>query len=239
MLNEETKKKLFALRLVTMASTWAEQQSDARMPTMDFDARFGLLVDAEHRARDNRRLAKLLKEAQLRLPSACMEDVEATSDRGLEKSQLAQLGSCKWIAEHQNVLVSGSTGVGKSYLACALGNMACRRGYRVLYRRMPRLLDELSLARADGTYAKRLGHLSRVDVLVVDDWGLGALSEAQRHVLLEGTCSPWPTWRAPTERDVSGAARTSRVRRPQTRGAAGPPRHAVRPRRSSRDTRAG
>lgn len=148
MLNEETKKKLFALRLVTMASTWAEQQSDARMPTMEFDARFGLLVDAEHRARDNRRLSKLLKEAQMRLPSACMEDVEATSDRGLEKSQLAQLGSCKWIAEHQNVLVSGSTGVGKSYLACALGNMACRRGYRVLYRRMPRLLDELSLARA-------------------------------------------------------------------------------------------
>lgn len=185
MLNEETKKKLFALRLVTMASTWAEQQSDARMPTMNFDERFGLLVDAEHRARDNRRLAKLLKEAQLRLPSACMEDVESTSERGLEKSQLAQLGSCKWIAEHQNVLVSGSTGVGKSYLACALGNLACRRGYRVLYRRMPRLLDELSLARADGTYAKRLGHLSRVDVLVVDDWGLGALSEAQRHVLLE------------------------------------------------------
>lgn len=185
MLNEPTKEKLYTMRLPVMAGAWLEQQKDPKMPSLAFDERFGLLVDAEYLARDNRRLQRRLKEAQLRLPEACIEDVEASTARGLEKSQLAQLGTCKWIAEHHNVLISGPTGVGKSFMACALGQLACRRGFRVLYRRMPRLFEELSLAKSDGTYTKKLAQLARADVMIVDDFGLGTVKESQRHDLLE------------------------------------------------------
>lgn len=185
MLTEPTKERLYMMRLAAMAVAWQEQQKDAKSSSLSFDERFALIIEAEYLARDNRRLQRLLKDAQLRLPSACLEDVEASSPRGLEKSQVAQLASCAWIGEHQNVLVSGATGVGKSYLACALGQMGCRRGFRVLYRRVPRLFEELSLAKADGTYAKLLGKLARMDLLVLDDLGIGTLKEPQRHDLLE------------------------------------------------------
>jgi len=185
MTNEPTKEKLYAMRLLAMAAAWMEQQKDPKMSALSFDERFGMVVDAEHMARDNRRLSRLLKDAQLRLPEACIEDVEVSSARGLEKPQLAQIGTCTWIAEHHNVLISGPTGVGKSFLSCALGQLACRRGFRVLYRRMPRLFEELSLAKSDGTYAKKLSQLARVDVLIVDDLGIGTVKENQRHDLLE------------------------------------------------------
>lgn len=185
MLNEPTKEKLYAMRLAAMAVAWQDQQKDPKIGALAFDDRFGLLVDAEHLARDNRRLARLLKEAQLRLPEACIEDVETSSTRGLEKSQLSQLASCAWVGENQNIIVSGPTGVGKSYLACALGQQVCRRGLRVIYRRMPRLFEELSLAKAEGSYARLLAKLARFDVMVIDDFGLGSLKEAQRNDLLE------------------------------------------------------
>jgi DNA replication protein DnaC len=185
MLNEPTKEKLYAMRLAAMAVAWQEQQTDANAGSLAFDERFGLLVDAEFRARDNRRLARHLKEAGLRLPEACLEDVEVSTARGIEKSQLAQLASCAWVGEHQNVLISGPTGVGKSFVACALGQMVCRRGFRVVYRRLPRLFEELSLAKADGTYAKLLMKLARFDLVILDDLGVGSLKEPQRHDLLE------------------------------------------------------
>jgi DNA replication protein DnaC len=185
MLNEPTKERLYAMRLAAMAIAWQDQQKDPKANALSFDERFGLVVEAEYVARDNRRLKRLLKDAQLRLPEACIEDIEASTARGLEKSQLAQLASCSWITDHLNVLVSGPTGVGKSFVSCALGQMACRRGFRVLYRRMPRLFEELGLAKADGSYARLLGKLSRFDLLVVDDLGIGSLKEAQRHDLLE------------------------------------------------------
>lgn len=185
MLNEQTKEKLFLLRLAAMATTWLEQQRDPQAGSLAFDERFALLVDAEYLARDNRRLQRLLKDAQFRLPEACLEDVEISSARGIEKSVIAQLATCAWIGDHRNVLVSGSTGVGKSFLGCAIGQMACRRGFRVLYRRLPRLFEELGLAKADGTYGKLLAKLARYDLLVIDDLGIGTLKEAQRHDLLE------------------------------------------------------
>jgi DNA replication protein DnaC len=184
-LKEPTIEKLYALRLPAMAEAWEHQTKDAQIGSLGFDERFALLVDAEHAARDNRRLTRLLKDAELRLPSACLEDVEATTNRGIEKATLRQLGTCSWIAEHQNVLLCGPTGVGKSYVACALGQMACRRGLKVLYRRMPRLLEELALARAAGTYARQLAKLAKAELLLLDDLGLGTLKEAQRHDLLE------------------------------------------------------
>lgn len=185
MLTEPTKEKLYAMRLPAMAAEWEEQQRNPKATALAFDDRFGMIVDAEYLARDNRRLKRLLKDAQLRLPEACIEDVDVSSSRGLEKAQLSQLATCSWIVDHLNVLISGSTGVGKSYVACALGQIACRRGFRVLYRRMPRLFEELSLAKADGTYAKLLGKLARFDLLVIDDLGIGPLKEPQRHDLLE------------------------------------------------------
>lgn len=185
MLNEPTMQKLTTLQLTAMAIAWGEQQKDPRVGTLSFDERFALLVDAEYLARDNRRLARLLKGAQLRIPSACMEDVKASAQKGVDPAMLRQLASCTWIREHLNVLISGQTGVGKSYLACALGQAACRHGLKVLYRRLPRLFEELSLAKADGTYTRLLAKLAKVDVLILDDLGTGTLREAQRHDLLE------------------------------------------------------
>jgi DNA replication protein DnaC len=184
-LNEPTMDKLTALRLTTMAAAWVEQSKNPKMASLSFDERFGLLVDAEHMARDNRRIGRLLKDAQLRLPNACIEDIETSPARGIDKSMVRQLATGAWIHDHLNVLLSGPTGVGKSFIACALGQSACRSGRRVLYRRVPRLLDELALARAEGSYARLLGRLAKTEVLVLDDWGLGALKEAQRHDLLE------------------------------------------------------
>ncbi len=185
MMNEPTMEKLNALRLAAMAEAWTEQSKNPKMASLSFDERFGMLVDAEHLARDNRRLGRLLKDAQLRLPNACVEDIEASPARGIDRAMVRQLGADGWVHDHLNVLLSGPTGVGKSFIGCALAQNSCRRGHRVLYRRLPRLLDELALARADGSYARLLARLAKVDLLVLDDWGLGTLKEAQRHDLLE------------------------------------------------------
>lgn len=185
MLNQPTIEKLYGMRLSAMALAWQEQQNNPKIGQADFDDRFGLIVEAEYMARDNRRLRRLLKNAELRLPDACVEDIDASKPRGIEQSMVRQLSTCAWIAEHINVLITGATGVGKSFVACALGQLACRRGKRVLYRRVPRLFDQLSLAKADGTYGKLLAKLAKVDLLVLDDLGLGAITASQRHDLLE------------------------------------------------------
>lgn len=184
-MNEPTIEKLYAMRLGIMAEAWLAQSKDPKVSELSFDERFALLVDSEHLARDNRRLSRLLKDAQLRLPTACIEDVETSASRGLDKATLRQLGACAWIGEHLNVLLCGPTGVGKSYVTCALGQSACRRGHRVIYRRVSRLLDELALARADGSYARLLARFAKAEVLILDDWGLGTLKDGQRHDLLE------------------------------------------------------
>jgi len=184
-LHEPTIEKLYGMRLASMAEAWEQQSKDPKIGTLSFDERFALLVDAEHIARDNRRLTKLMKDAQLRIPNASVEDIETSATRGLDKAHARQLAGCAWVNEHLNVLLSGPTGVGKSYIACALAQSACRKGYRVLYRRVPRLLDELALARAEGSSARLLARLAKHDVLVLDDWGLGTLKDTQRHDLLE------------------------------------------------------
>lgn len=186
MINEQTVEKLYDKRLGAMALAWQEQMGDASTAKLSFDDRFGLLVEAEHLARDNRRLKRLLKAAELKIPDACMEGIKTSSKRGIDRKLAHELGSLSWVGKHLNVLVAGKTGVGKSYVGCALGQMACRRGVRTLYRRMPRLLDELSLAKAEGTYRRVLAKLAKHDVLIIDDLGLGSgLKEAQRQDLLE------------------------------------------------------
>jgi DNA replication protein DnaC len=184
-LTEPTIDKLHEMRLSAMADAWIAQGRDPQTGALGFDERFSMLVDAEHMARDNRRLNRLLKEADLRIPTACIEDVRASPQRGLDRALLRQLGSCAWIGEHLNVLITGLTGVGKSYLASALGQAACRKGMRVAYRRVPRLFDELALGRADGSYARILAKLAKSDLLILDDLGLGAPKQAERQDLLE------------------------------------------------------
>ena len=185
MLQEPTIEKLHAMRLAAMAAAWAEQNKLASVDGLGFDDRFGMLVDAEYLARENRKLKRLLRDAEFRISEASIEGVKASAARGLPSEQLRQLAGCKWIAEHLNLLLTGATGVGKSFLACALGQLACRTGHKVAYRRLPRLFEEVTLAKADGTYGKLLGRLAKVEVLILDDFGLGKLREAHRHDLLE------------------------------------------------------
>ena len=185
MLTEPTIDKLRGMRLGTMADAWLTQREQPKVHELDFDTRFGLLVDAEHLSRDNKRLARALRAAKLRLPNACIEDIDFAPKRELDRAAVRQLGTCSWIALHANVIITGATGTGKSYLACALAQQACRSGYRVAYRRMPRLIEELALAHADGTYTRLLGRLAKVDVLVLDDWGIAPLRDQERRDMLE------------------------------------------------------
>lgn len=185
MLNEPTMDKLRALKLGAMAAAWASQRSDPTVCALSFDERLGLLVDAEVLHRENGRLTRVLREAKLKCPNACIEDLEYGGKRALDRSVLRQLATCQWVQQHQAIILTGRTGTGKTYVACALAQQACRKGFRVLYKRVPRLYDELALARADGSYVRLLDRIAKVDVLVLDDWGLAAMSPASRLDLLE------------------------------------------------------
>lgn len=184
-LNEPTIEKLKALRLEGMCSAWIEQQSAATSSALAFDERFAMIVDAEWTHRDNKRMTRSLKEAKLRFGQATIEAIDYSAKRELDKSTIRQLASCRWIKEHQAVLITGMTGTGKSFVACALAHQACRKGFRALYRRAPRLFDELKLARADGTYQRVLARIARVDVLVIDDFAIAPLNDIERRDLLE------------------------------------------------------
>jgi hypothetical protein len=164
--------KLMALKLTALAAAWAEQQKNPELTKLSFDERLGFLVDAEHLARENARVARCLKEAKLRLYAACVEDIDYSAKRELDKGVIRQLATCRWVHEHQNVVITGMTGTGKTYVACALAQQACRKGFRAVYRRAPRLFEELTLAHADGSYARLLARFAKADVLVIDDWGL-------------------------------------------------------------------
>jgi DNA replication protein DnaC len=186
MLNEPTLEKLQSLRFDGMAAAWSEQQQKhGDLASLSFDERFGLLVDAEWLHRQNKRLGRYLAEAKLRLSQACIEDIDYSSRRQLDKAQIRSLATCRWIEERHNVIVTGATGVGKTFIACALAQQACRKGYRALYRRASRLFDELALAQADGSYARLLARIARTDVFVLDDLGLVPIREPERRHLLE------------------------------------------------------
>jgi DNA replication protein DnaC len=184
MLIHPTREKLQALKLTGMLKALDEQSSHPEIQTLSFEERLGLLVDREILERDNRRLKTRLRAARLR-QGASLEDVDYRHPRGLDRGWLAALGTCRWVHEHLNILLCGPTGVGKTWLACALAHQACREGYRTLYHRLPRLLQDLTLARADGRYGKLLRELAKTEVLVLDDWGLAKLTDEHRRDLLE------------------------------------------------------
>jgi DNA replication protein DnaC len=154
LLTEPTLEKMKTMRLDGMAAAWAEQHQQPSSTQLSFDERIGLLVDAEWLHRENKRMGRALREAKLRLAQACVENIDYPARRELDKAVVRQLTSCRWVQEHQAVLITGMTGTGKSYVACALANQACRKGFRALYRRASRLFDELGLARADGSYVR-------------------------------------------------------------------------------------
>jgi len=176
--------KLQTLRFFGMLNTLNEQINMPNIEELSFEERLGLMVDREMTDRENRRLKTRLNKAKLR-QNACVEDVDFRHRRGLEKSSFMQLASCRWIKEQNNVLIVGPTGVGKTYLACALAQKACREGYGAMYFRLPRLLQELSIAKGDGRYGKILKALARIHLLIIDDWGIAKFIKEQRHDLLE------------------------------------------------------
>jgi len=185
MLNEETHDKLMAMKLYGLAAAFHTYLEQARGPDeLSFDERFGILVDREWTDRQDRRLTNRLKGAKLREP-ACLEDVDYRHPRGLDRSVMQRLTTCQWVKNHEAVLITGATGLGKTWLACALAHQACREGYTALYVRVPRLLHSLTLARADGSYVRELARMARTDLLILDDWGLAPMGEQERHDMLE------------------------------------------------------
>lgn len=184
MLSQVTIDKLGELKLFGMVQGLEEQMQLPDIHEPDFCERLGLLADREMTDRQNRRAKTRLRAAKLRQP-ACLEDVDYRRLRGLDKSLLVSLASCQWLTSHRNIFITGPTGVGKTYLACALAQKACREGYIVLYRRLPRLLMELALAKGDGSYHKLMDKLARTALLVIDDWGLAELTGEQKRDLLE------------------------------------------------------
>ncbi len=185
MLGEPTMEKLRELGLKAMAQALAEQRSDPQMASLGFEERLGLLIDVEWMDQQNRRLARRLKEAKLRIPNACVEDIDYAPGRGLDRGLIRELATCRWVEDHLNLLVTGPTGAGKTFLADALAHQACRKGYRARSFRAPRLFEEVTLARADGTYPRFLAKLSRIHVLVIEDFGLVPMGERDRYDLLE------------------------------------------------------
>lgn len=184
MLNEQTFEKLYAMKLTGMADAFKEQLAQPDIHQLSFDKRFSLLVDRQWSWKEKKRLDRLLSHAKLKL-NACIEDIDYTKARGVDRSVILSLAGCEWIKQAQNIIITGPTGVGKTWLACALANRACRKGYSAHYVRTPRILQQLVIAKADGSYAKVMNKLAKAKVLIIDDLGLAPLTDVERRDLLE------------------------------------------------------
>lgn len=184
MLIQQTREHLHTLRLTGLLQALEEQLAQPAMGELSFEERLGILVDREVLYRENRRLERLLRAAKLRV-GACVEDIDYRHARGLDKSRMASLITLDWVRQSLNLCLTGPTGCGKTWLACALGNEACRRGFSVRYLRLPRLFDMLRIAHGDGSYPKLMNQLLKTDLLILDDWGLQKVSAAQRNDLME------------------------------------------------------
>ena len=185
MLAHPTSERLSALGLAGMARALDEQRrAGPTFEALGFEDRLGLLVDREAAERDTKRLTARLKFAALR-QTASVEDLDLRTPRGLDRAAMAHLIDAGWIDRHENLLITGKTGLGKSWIACALGHKACRDGRSVIYHRVPRLFEALALARGDGRHARMLKAIAKLDVLILDDWGLAVLATSERRDLLE------------------------------------------------------
>jgi DNA replication protein DnaC len=185
MLANQTRQSLHGLRLPGMAQAYEDQLNNPTVQSLGFDDRFGLLVDAEVAQRENRRVDRLLKAARLKAPSACPEDIDFSARRGIDKRQVMDLLACQWIERGQHVLITGPTGTGKTWLGCALGREAVRKGHAVVYHRLPRLLEEMEIAHADGSLHALRTKLAKPRLLILDDWGVAPMTDRGRQDLLE------------------------------------------------------
>ncbi len=184
MLTYPTQEKLQALKLNGMAKALEEQRDMTDIDDLSFEERLGLLVDRESTERENKRLTTRLRKARLKQTN-CVEDIDFRTPRGLDKNLILTLAGCNWITKAQNVIVTGPTGVGKTYLACALAHKACLEGYSALYKRMTKLFDELNIAKADGRYGKLMLTWAKTNLIILDDLGMAPMTASQRHDLLE------------------------------------------------------
>lgn len=184
MLSHPLVEQLKTLRCYGMIEALEEQQRQDNIGHLSFDERLALMVERECIERENRRLATRLRQAKLKEP-ACIENLDYGASRNVSKTVIQQLAECLWISRKQNLLITGPTGTGKTYLSCALANQACRRGFSARYIRLPRLFQTLTIAKGDGSYVKLLSSLEKTHLLIIDDWGLSVMNEQQRQDLLE------------------------------------------------------
>lgn len=184
MLTHPLLEQLKTLRFQGMLEAFQEQLNTPDISRLSFDERLALLVEREMLARENRKLTNRLRQAKLK-EEACIEDVNYFAERQLSKTVITRLAECSWIARKENVLITGSTGAGKTYLACAFANQACRQGYGARYIRLPKLFQAISIAKADGSYIKLMNYVAKLPLLVLDDWGIAPMNDANRRDLLE------------------------------------------------------
>lgn len=180
---QQTLGKMSAMRLSGMAKALREQMLQADVTSLSFEERLGLLIDYEWSYREERKLQRRLRAAKLK-QSACVENIDYLTHRGLDREVMRELVSCRWVKAGRNIILTGPTGIGKSWIACALGEKACREGFTVHYARVSRLVQELSVTRVDGSFLKTLERLAKIDVLILDDWALAPLEgQAQQDIL--------------------------------------------------------
>lgn len=185
MLSQHTIATLRTMKLTGMALAFEEQLTQSAAQSLSFEERFSLLVDREVTYRNQHKQQRLLKKAKLKQATACLENLNQHPDRNMDKQLIANLTSCDWIRHHHNLLITGATGCGKTWIACAFAQQACRQGFTVIYIRLSRLLEELKIARGNGTFAKRLDQIAKTDLLLLDDLGLTPITQAERSDLLE------------------------------------------------------
>lgn len=185
MLTIPTLETLKELKCHGMVRAFEEQLQSSDYAELSFEERLGFLVDREKMERENRRLNLRFKRAKIRQPQACLEDIDYSVPRGLDKSLIRSLGTCQWIREHLNLLIDGPTGAGKSYIADAFANKACREGFKVLCFRASRLFEDLALAHSDGRYPKLMNSIAKAPLIVIDDWGLSRMTDLQQRDFLE------------------------------------------------------
>jgi DNA replication protein DnaC len=181
---QQTIEKLNWIKVCTMAQEYSRQIKNPEVQSLPFDERFGLLVDSEWVSRQNKRLANLVRKAGMKYNCA-IEEFVFTPERSVNKQTIMQLSSCTWIHDNLNVLITGATGSGKTFLGCALGNAACRNGFKVLFKRVPRLLTDIAIAKGDGSYNRLMRELKNIKLLILDDWGLNVFDHAEGRDLLE------------------------------------------------------
>ena len=186
MIDNSTLETLKAMRCSAMAQEFEKQLEDSKTyDTLSFEERVGLLVDAEWNRRQKNKLQKLVKLATFSQPSACIENIEYIPDRKLDKAQMLRFATCKFISDNHHIILKGASGSGKTYIACAIGNAACRKYKTVRYIRMPELFDELNMAKADGSFRKTINSYRKVDLLIIDEWLIRKLTQVETYNLLE------------------------------------------------------